>query len=129
MTRHVHQEVLDGLVIPTHADVHLWLAKWRGKASDHLCEQCSEPATSWAFDNEQPSWPDERGAYYPDPSRYAPLCATCHARRDQNKETCKNGHRWEDNNRYHRKDGGGTICRACRREWMARRRLEVITND
>lgn len=109
----------DGSPRPSYRMVHIWLNTWRGKAADQTCADCGQTAHDWAFDNRKPNWPSKDGPYYPDPGRYVPLCRTCHIARDTSTEKCKNGHRWADGNRYKRK-GGGTICRACRREWMAR---------
>lgn len=107
---------------PTYRTMHNWLTVWRGPAAALTCADCGGTARAWAFDNKDPSWKSPQGAYYVDPSRYVPLCAKCHKARDTSTETCKNGHRWVDGNRYRRKDGGGTICRACRREWMRNHR-------
>jgi len=112
--------------LPTYREVHRWLVDWRGDPSTQTCAFCDSPAREWSFDNRSPHWFSDEGlAYYPDPRRYLPLCHQCHADRDSaESETCKNGHRWADGNRYRRKDGHGTICRACRREWMAQQRRE-----
>lgn len=114
------------LPIPAYRTVHAWLRLWRG--APDVCVDCGGPAKDWAFDNKEPFWPSPQGPYYPDPSRYVPLCQSCHEIRDSG-PVCANGHRWADGNRYRRKDGKGTICRACRREGMARRRRpkEAIT--
>lgn len=108
--------------LPAYRTVHAWVAQWRGPASAQACARCGQPGHDWSFDNRQPSWPSEEGSYYPDLSRYEALCRSCHIQKDTSTETCANGHRWADGNRYRRKDGKGTICRACRREGMARRR-------
>lgn len=113
------------LDLPSYRLVHSWVERWRGSASDQLCADCGGAGHDWAFDNHRPAWPSDDGPYYPDLSRYIALCRSCHEIRDGSTETCKNGHRWADGNRYYRKDGHGTICRACRRESMARARKKM----
>lgn len=59
---------------PSYKTVHWRLSRERGPASAHDCEDCGRPAEEWAF--------DEPTGHSDDLSRYAPLCCSCHARRD-----------------------------------------------
>ncbi|NNG36932.1 hypothetical protein [Nakamurella aerolata] len=62
----------------------------RGRAAEHLCVDCSQPAQEWSYNHDDP---DERisvasssaGAPYSlSPAHYSPRCIACHRRFDGN---------------------------------------------
>lgn len=56
-----------------------------GKAASHGCRHCSGTAAHWAYDHTDPNEKHddpEEGPYSIDPTRYLPLCASCHKRFD-----------------------------------------------
>lgn len=69
--------------------VHKRVRSLRGPASDYSCTQCSAPATTWAYDHEDPNpqiVEDYKGTpnvpYSLKPEHYMPLCGSCHKRYD-----------------------------------------------
>ena len=75
-----------------YATAHKRVSSARGRAAEHRCLICDEPATSWAYrggsERELKEWrevsPVKTGwlRYSPDPADYDPLCWACHARKD-----------------------------------------------
>lgn len=61
--------------------VHYRLRQRLGRAADHRCEHCEDPAAEWAYDHDDPSEKTDRKtgmAYSLDADRYMPLCRSCH---------------------------------------------------
>lgn len=64
-----------------------------GAAKNYLCKWCGERAHAWAYDHTDPNqllhqgvglWANKSPVpYSPDPSRYDPLCRSCHVKRDR----------------------------------------------
>ena len=59
---------------------HVAVYRAFGRAADYLCVSCARPAHEWAFDDQEPMLLDPVSGkrYYPDISRYRPLCRFCH---------------------------------------------------
>lgn len=72
---------------PSYAAAHQRLKKVRGRAADHQCVDCDEPAKHWSYSNNAPDQivgihQGYRVVYSLDPKQYAPRCARCHKRFD-----------------------------------------------
>jgi hypothetical protein len=74
-----------------YAGAHYRVKVAKGRAKDHLCEECGKPAEEWAYMNGDPEELTElrrpKGiprlvAYSVHPEYYRPLCKPCHARAD-----------------------------------------------
>ena len=75
-----------------YSTAHKRVASRRGRARDHACLVCEQPAASWAYRGNSPrelrEWRDVSPVksgwlrYSPDPADYDPLCWRCHARKD-----------------------------------------------
>lgn len=67
----------------SYAGMHAWLRRRRGRASQHACVDCPQPAAHWSYSHDDP---DERssdqGAYSLKAEHYAPRCVSCHRRHD-----------------------------------------------
>ena len=105
----------------TYAAVHQRLRRRRGRVTDQLCVECSNPAVAWAYDKSDPEELTEvvhggkRVTYSADLAHYEPLCMGCHHRRDHPQVThCKRGHEYTIENTY-TKPAGGRACRTCKR--------------
>lgn len=69
---------------------HKRVSRARGKAREHGCAHCPQPATNWAFmhgsSGELPAGTQRNGRphgpYSLDVNDYIPLCQTCHRRYD-----------------------------------------------
>lgn len=74
---------------PTYVTVHDRLRKYRGRASQHLCQRCGQPALDWAYRGGDPdemtsTFPRTFGmAYSTNLEFYVPLCRVCHVAVDQ----------------------------------------------
>ena len=67
---------------PSYSALHTRLYRARGKATDHACSSCGEPATGWAcVRNKTIRGKSNRWSvmYSLDLSDYEPLCRTCHS--------------------------------------------------
>lgn len=58
-----------------------------GKAREHDCALCGQPAKNWAYDHQDPGEKYEARngrlmAYSVNPIHYQPLCLSCHSKRD-----------------------------------------------
>lgn len=65
----------------TYVGMHLKVARKRGRAADHVCEDCGSGATDWAYDHSDPDQlyrPEYGSPYSLDVDRYRPLCRDCH---------------------------------------------------
>lgn len=124
----------------TYTQAHLRLKVDRGRAAEHTCIQCSEPAHEWAY---MGGCPDElthtNGVKYSlDQSRYEPMCMPCHRRHDRaladgrSIDVCPSGHLWAENTGLRTRRVGKTglrFCKACYRAQYYRdkaRRLEKL---
>lgn len=66
--------------------VHRRLHRYRGKASDHQCQQCSAQAEDWAYSRQDPNELMDEATGFPystDLKQYWPLCRPCHYRLDR----------------------------------------------
>ncbi len=54
---------------------HSRTVRTRGLATEHVCQDCTEPAAEWSY-TEAP------GEWSPDPAHYVPRCKSCHKRHD-----------------------------------------------
>jgi hypothetical protein len=71
----------------TYDAIHLRVRVRRGRAREHPCAHCGDPAVQWAYDHRDPNerfGPKNRSlvAYSLDIDRYIPLCVPCHNRFD-----------------------------------------------
>lgn len=78
----------------SYRSAHARVQSLHGKASDHVCCQCAEPAAEWAYTHDCPDeksgWTGRRFApYSTDPNRYVPMCKSCHATFDRNNSNRK----------------------------------------
>lgn len=66
--------------VPTYGALHNRIRRDRGKATDHLCIECGQQASHWAYDHTDPEelFSDDNFPYSPDPGRYRPMCVPCH---------------------------------------------------
>lgn len=100
------------------------LHKRLGKASEHLCVGCGQQASEWAFDNKEPyllrTNNGRLSKYYPDVSRYSPMCRKCHGAFDAS-QYCKRGHLRSEFTRH--KPKGHPDCIKCEQEMGRLRRL------
>ena len=74
---------------PKYKAIHRRLWKARGKASEHLCVACGEPAEHWALIKERVErmvyCEDEGWAYSYDLNDYDPMCVKHHTLMDRMK--------------------------------------------
>lgn len=75
---------------PTYRNAHRWVQLDRGKAADHACIDCDEPAAHWSFDHRRVPesewlWCYDNGKrpYSGDAQDYDPRCARCASRYDR----------------------------------------------
>ncbi len=59
----------------TYRGAHQRTVRTRGLATEHVCQDCTEPAAEWSY-TEAP------GEWSPDPAHYVPRCKSCHKRHD-----------------------------------------------
>lgn len=114
--------------------VHGRVFRERGRAKDHFCANCGEPAKEWAYDHQDPNEKISPGGYpYSlDIDHYEPLCWPCHRRMDLGLKPrkrlthCHRGHEFDEANTYVASDGRRR-CRACAnlRESQYRKRKRV----
>jgi hypothetical protein len=119
----------------TYGGQHIRVRLFRGRASVHLCVDCSQQAYDWSYDNTGVS---ERIAdsgssigqrYSTDVTQYSPRCRSCHrafdnrigtVRKSRTKRpACSRGHLWtEENTRWELRKGKYLIraCRTCHLE-------------
>lgn len=78
----------------SYKGVHQRISKARGRASEHLCIDCSRQAAEWSYRGDSPKQKTEQVinkwgiyllAYSPNPLDYDPRCAPCHRKYDQQK--------------------------------------------
>lgn len=68
---------------PSYRLAHMRVRRARGKATDHACAECAQPAAQWAYNHADPeALVDRHGPYSGDPRFYDPLCVPCHKTRD-----------------------------------------------
>jgi len=72
---------------PKYITVHKRLERTRGKATAHLCVDCSKQASEWSYNNDPEGalvneWRGRNSLYSTDLSRYNPRCLSCHRQRD-----------------------------------------------
>lgn len=68
-----------------YRSAHKRVARRRGKASEHACASCSEPAFHWSYDHRDPDEfinPATGCPYSLDPDHYQPKCVPCHLNGD-----------------------------------------------
>lgn len=81
----------------TYAGAHDRVAAAKGRAADHRCIDCTEPAQHWSYDHQDPdelieALPVQRGryiydvAYSVDPEHYDPRCIRCHRAYDMGRK-------------------------------------------
>lgn len=67
---------------PKYRSAHSRVTRERGRAADHACVDCSQPAHHWSYDHQDADqlWTDDAGGRYysADPAHYEPRCAGCH---------------------------------------------------
>lgn len=75
---------------------HQRLTAQRGRAADHPCADCGQPARHWSYDYDDPQellhrHPGRRAMlrYSTDPEHYVPRCAGCHRRHDVGHQTAR----------------------------------------
>lgn len=73
---------------PTWVTVHKRLRRQRGRAAEHACVDCGQPAREWSYDGRDPNElvSIHRGVrlrYSLDLSRYEPRCVPCHRAYDR----------------------------------------------
>lgn len=70
--------------IPGYRAAHSRLVRLMGRASDHQCWACDEPAAGWAYDHQDADEIDsEHGVYSLDPAHYVAACRRCHWQMDR----------------------------------------------
>ena len=69
---------------------HANIERQRGKAAEHPCADCGQPAEQWAYDGSDPAalLSSLGYAYSLDAERYRPLCRPCHAAFDHPLADC-----------------------------------------
>lgn len=113
----------------SYAAVHQALRASRGRAAEHECQHCGNPAEQWAYDRTDPNETSEvaqgkRVTYSTNLERYSPLCRRCHRLLDRPQKThCTNGHEMTEENTYV-KANGWRQCRTCKRETLRRWRAD-----
>ena len=63
---------------PAYSTAHYRVISQRGKATDHSCVDCGQPANEWSY--------IEPSGYSDSPDDYSPRCWLCHRRFDFSKE-------------------------------------------
>lgn len=71
--------------------VHQRLRRTKGRARDHACHDCGQPAQNWSYDRADPNQVEgetkhgrgDRRPYSLSMSHYQPVCYVCHVRRDR----------------------------------------------
>lgn len=79
--RRLHPTEVDG-----YADLHKHLLKILGYAERYRCGECGRQASDWAYDytdSQEQVDPGDTRLYSLDPSRYRPLCRSCHVTLDR----------------------------------------------
>ena len=67
----------------TVSAVHKRLDAKRGRASQHPCVDCGQPARHWSYGHTDPNEKQsDHGPYSPDIAHYQPRCVPCHKRFD-----------------------------------------------
>lgn len=70
----------------SYIGAHHRVWRLRGLASNYECEHCGRKADHWAYDHSDPDALVSNDGMYPyssDPTRYLPLCQSCHVRFDR----------------------------------------------
>lgn len=63
----------------TYSGAHSRVAKARGKAADHACVDCGNPAQEWAYDGlDEHEVTDGPRRFSRNPAHYMPMCVPCH---------------------------------------------------
>ena len=101
-----------------YSPAHKRVQKIKGRAAEHRCAHCGDPAHDWAYDFRDPDELIEVQAfrdtlvpmrYSLNPDRYMPLCRSCHRHYDRAmsphrprrlREACKRGHAFTPENTY-----------------------------
>lgn len=75
----------------TYHQAHRNVEAARGRAAEHPCVECGEPARDWAYQHVgEPELVSETGApYSTDVSQYAPMCRGCHLSLDYDHGTVR----------------------------------------
>lgn len=106
---------------------HKWLRRERGSASSYQCRDCSSEAGTWALRNGCPGeLRDDAGRYSMNLDDYDPMCYPCHMLMDAAHrlgDSCSKGHLRAEHEV--RDKNGWRSCRACKREYMTKRRAEL----
>lgn len=101
--------------------IHYWIRKEKGNPGP--CEKCGKEKSEWA---------NVSGKYMRDTSDWIPLCRPCHRKYDhpdrEEGSTCKNGHAWNKENVYVRKNGWKE-CRECKRASLIKFRSKKGNNE
>lgn len=89
--------------MPGYRTTHQALRRDRGPASGYDCADCHRPAEQWAYDGQDPAgrwdwhrWGDHARLvpYSTDPSRYRPLCRSCHVSVDRRAALAQPAEQW-----------------------------------
>lgn len=63
--------------------IHRRIVKERGRAREHACVDCGEPAWHWSYNHTDPNEKtDDQGPYGLTPEHYSPRCVSCHKKFD-----------------------------------------------
>jgi hypothetical protein len=102
---------------------HIRMTRLHGRAVEHTCAHCGNPAHDWAFDGPRAAADvqfDARGYPYSfNPAYYTPLCISCHRRQNpgrpkSRKTHCPQGHPYDEANTYRPPSRNERQCRTCR---------------
>lgn len=71
------------VAVPSYAGMHHRVRTARGRAADHTCNDCGDPARDWSYDRRDPQqiMGNDRGHVMPyslDVNHYEALCHGCH---------------------------------------------------
>ena len=82
-------------MITTYNGSHVRVAKLWGRAAEHPCITCGQPAAQWSYDGTDPSEltdPKTGWLYSIWPEFYAPRCTSCHRRLDFDRRAARQCH-------------------------------------
>jgi hypothetical protein len=70
--------------VVSYSQAHRRIRESLGRAPEHACAQCADPAHQWAYNHEDPAkrMSTEGYPYSMNPEYYTPLCRSCHVRFD-----------------------------------------------
>ena len=79
----------------TYNAAHIRLRRERGRAAEHACVDCGNPADHWSYDNQDPNELVDAacGRYSADVDHYWPRCVRCHSAFDKSSRALMTGER------------------------------------